>query len=64
MGAVRMFGEAFGIFAVSIIVLFVFYMMITGKRATGIGVLHWDGYVLMIVGVLYLLLGMIMTRVK
>ncbi|HSZ61364.1 MAG TPA: hypothetical protein VK828_06185 [Terriglobales bacterium] len=62
MGAVRMFGEAFGIFAVSVIVLFVVYM-ITEKRATGIGVLHWKGYVLMGVGVLYLLLGMIMTRV-
>jgi len=59
-----MFGEAFGIFAVSVILLFVFNMMITGKRATGIGVLHWDGYVLMIVGVLYFVLGIIMTRVK
>jgi hypothetical protein len=63
MGSVRIFAEAFGIFAVSIIVLFVVYM-ITEKRATGIGVLHWKGYVLMGVGALYFVFGMIITRLK
>ncbi len=58
-----MFAEAFGIFAVSIIVLFVVYM-ITEKRATGIAVAHWKGYVLMGVGALYLVFGAILTRLK
>lgn len=63
MGFLRMFVEAVGIFAVSIIALFVVYM-ITEKRATGIGVAHWKGYVLMSVGVLYLVFGAILTRLK
>ncbi|HXX01038.1 MAG TPA: hypothetical protein VEJ00_07485 [Candidatus Acidoferrales bacterium] len=63
MGSLRTFAEAFGIFAVSIIVLFVLYM-VTEKRATGIGVAHWKGYVLMYVGALYFVLGVILTRLK
>jgi len=63
MGALRTFAEAFGIFAVSIIALFVVYT-ITEKRATGIGWVHWKGYVLMGVGALYLTLGVILTRLK
>lgn len=63
MGLLRMFAEAFGIFAVSIMALFVVYM-ITEKRATGIGVAHWKGYVLMGVGALYLVFGAILTRLR
>jgi len=63
MGALRTFAEAFGVFAVSIIALFVAYT-ITEKRATGIGWVHWKGYVLMGVGALYLTLGVILTRLK
>jgi hypothetical protein len=63
MGPLRMFAEAFGIFALSIIALFVFYM-ITEKRATGIGWIHWKGYVLIGVGVLYIGFGVILTRLK
>jgi hypothetical protein len=63
MGLLRMFAEALGIFAVSVIALFVL-LMVTEKRATGIGVAHWYGYVLTCVGVLYLAFGMILTRLK
>ncbi|HUO14947.1 MAG TPA: hypothetical protein VMX38_08180 [Verrucomicrobiae bacterium] len=42
MASLRMLAEAFGIFAVSIILLFVAYT-VTEKRATGIGWLHWKG---------------------
>lgn len=59
---VRTLAEVFGIFTVSMIVLFVFYM-ITGKKATGIGWVHWKGVVLMGVGVLYIMCGAILTRV-
>jgi hypothetical protein len=58
-----MFAEAFAIFAISIIALFVIYM-ITEKRATGAGWVHWKGYVLMGVGLLYLVFGAILTRLK
>ncbi|GEM_PF-3746900 len=63
MGYLRMTAEAFGIFAVSIIALFVVYL-ITEKRATGIGWLQWKGYVLMCVGALYLVLGATLTRLR
>lgn len=63
MGFLRMFGEAFGVFAVSVVVLFVFYMIME-KRATGIGMAHVKGYVLMCVGVLYIVLGVVLTRLK
>jgi hypothetical protein len=63
MGSLRVFAEAFGIFTLSIIALFVVYT-ITEKRATGIGVLHWKGHVLMGVGLLYLVFGAILTRLK
>lgn len=53
--------EVFGIFTVSMIVLFIFYMI--PKRATGIGWLHWKGFVLMGVGVLYIVCGAFLTRV-
>jgi hypothetical protein len=58
-----MFAEAFGIFAVSITALFLIYM-IAEKRATGVGWAHWKGYVLIYVGVLYVALGVTLTRLK
>ncbi len=63
MGLLRLFAEAFGIFALSIIALFVIYT-ITYKRATGVGWVHWKGYVLMGVGALYFVFGAILTRLK
>lgn len=63
MGSLRPLAEAFGIFALSIVALFVIYM-ITEKRATGIGWLQWKGYVLMVVGALYLVFGAILTRLR
>jgi len=63
MGSLRVFAEAFGIFALSIIALFLVYM-IAEKRATGVGWVHWKGYVLMGVGALYLVFGAILTRLK
>ncbi len=63
MGSLRAFAEAFGIFTVSIIALFIVYM-ITERRATGVGWAHWKGYVLMHAGVLYLVFGAILTRLK
>jgi hypothetical protein len=59
----RTLGEAIGIFTVSMIVLFLFYT-VTGKKATGIGWVHWKGYVMMGVGVLYLVFGAILTRLR
>ncbi len=61
--SLRTFAEASGIFIVSMIVLFLFYMA-TEKKATGIGWLQWKGYVLMGVGVLYLLSGVVLTRLR
>jgi hypothetical protein len=61
MVSLRTLAEVIGIFTVSMIVLFVLYT-ITGKRATGIGWVRWKGYVLMGVGVLYLVFGAILTR--
>ncbi|MGA6981401.1 MAG: hypothetical protein WCC95_23085 [Candidatus Sulfotelmatobacter sp.] len=63
MVSLRTLAEVIGIFTVSMILLYVFYM-ITEKRATGIGWLNWKGYVLMGVGVLYLVFGAILTRVR
>jgi len=63
MGSLRTLAEILGIFTVSMIALFAFYM-ITGKKATGIGWVHWKGYVLMGVGALYLVFGVILTRLK
>jgi len=63
MGLLRMFAEAFGIFALSIIALSVVYT-ITSKQATGIGWVHWKGYVLIGVGALYIVFGAILTRLK
>ena len=55
-GVASLFGESFGIFVVSIVVLYVL-SMITGKKATGIGWVHWKGYVLIGVGALYFVFG-------
>ncbi len=63
MVSLRTLAEVIGIFTVSMIVLLVFYVT-TEKKATGIGWVHWKGYVLMGVGVLYLVFGAILTRVK
>jgi hypothetical protein len=63
MVSLRTLGEVFGIFVVSMIALFALYT-ITGKKATGIGWVHWKGHVLMGVGALYILLGAILTRLK
>jgi hypothetical protein len=63
MVSLRTLAEVFGIFTVSMIVLFVLYS-ITGKKATGIGWVHWKGYVLMGVGALYLVFGAILTRLR
>ena len=63
MGLLRLFAEAFGIFALSIIALFGIYK-ITDKRATGVGWVHWKGYVLMGVGALYFVFGAIFMRLK
>jgi len=59
----RMLAEAFGIFIVSVILLFVFYMLVE-KKATGIGVVHWKGLVLMGVGMLYFIFGLVLTRLR
>ena len=63
MGMLKTFAESFGIFAVSVIVLCFVYMFLNAKRATGIGWLHWKGFVLMGVGFLYFVFGLFLTRV-
>jgi hypothetical protein len=63
MGTLKTFAESFGIFAVSIIVLYVVYMLLNAKRATGIGWVHWKGFVLMGVGFLYFVFGLFLTRI-
>lgn len=57
---VRTFVEAFGIFAVSLMGLFIIYVVANSHKATGIGWLHWKGMVLMFVGVLYFVTGLVM----
>lgn len=56
---IRTIAEAFGIFTVSMIVLFAFYT-ITTKNATGIAWVHWKGLILICVGVLYIACGTIL----
>jgi hypothetical protein len=63
MLSLRTLAEVVGIFTVSMIVLFVYYT-ITERRATGMGWVHWKGYVVMGVGVLYLVFGAILTRLR
>jgi hypothetical protein len=63
MGTLRILAESFGIFAVSIIVLCLVYTLLNAKRATGIGWVHWKGFVLMGVGFLYFVFGLFLTRV-
>lgn len=63
MGTLKTFAESFGIFAVSIVVLCVVYMLLNAKRATGIGYLQWKGFVLMGVGFLYFVFGLFLTRI-
>jgi hypothetical protein len=38
------------------------YMFLNANRATGIGFLHWEGFVLMGVGFLYFVFGLFLTR--
>lgn len=63
MGMLKTFAESFGIFAVSIIVLYFVYTFLDAKRATSVGYLHWKGFVLMGVGFLYFVFGLFLTRV-
>ena len=65
MGTLRMIVEPFVIFAVSIVVLYAIYAILGANsgKATGSGWIHWKGYVLMGVGVLYFVFGLILTRV-
>jgi hypothetical protein len=63
MGLLKLLGEAFTIFAVSILILFV-GVMLTEKRATGIGMAHWHGYVLMTVGPFYFAFELMSARLK
>lgn len=58
----RTIAEALGIFIVSMIVLYIGYS-ITTKHATGIGWVHWKGFVLIAVGVLYIACGIVLTRI-
>ena len=57
----RTIAEALGIFSVSILVLWVFYM-ITVRNATGIAWVHWKGWVLIYVGVMYIVCGAVLVR--
>jgi hypothetical protein len=57
----RTIAESFGIFTVSLIVLFAFYTIAT-KHATGVGWVQWKGAVLLGVGVLYVVCGTILMR--
>ena len=59
----RTIAEALGIFIVSMIALLAFYT-ITGKHATGIGWVRWKGFVLIGVGVLYIVCGAVLTRMS
>jgi hypothetical protein len=61
----KTFMESFGIFAVSVLVLFAAYTIAgaNSHKATGIGWVHWKGFVMMGVGVLYFALGVVLTRV-
>jgi hypothetical protein len=62
IGTLEPFIEAFGIFAVSMIVLFAFYTINTTK-ATGIVWFHVKGLVLISVGVLYIICGAFLMHV-
>ncbi len=60
----RLMAESLGMFVVTLAFLLVVYFIanINTHKATGIGWLHMRGIVLMGVGVLYLVLGFILTR--
>lgn len=58
MGYIRLVLEAFGIFVVSIFVLFVVNMLTSPRNvATGVAVLHEHGLVLLTVGLFYVAFG-------
>jgi hypothetical protein len=40
------------------------YTTLNAGRATGIGWVHWKGFVLMGVGVLYFVFGLVLTRIS
>lgn len=63
-GWVFLIGESVAIFAVSVLVLFIVYTLIDHfrNRATGIVVVNMKGYVLIAVGVLYIVFGFWLTR--
>jgi len=61
MQSLRFYGEILGIFSVSLVALYLFYFL-TGRKATGIGWVHWKGLILMGVGVLYIITGFVLTR--
>ncbi len=63
MGTLRILAESFGIFAVSVTVLWIIYTLLNAKRATGLGWFHWKGLVLIGVGFFYVAFGLFLTRV-
>lgn len=58
----RTIAEALGIFIVSILVLWGFYT-VTVRNATGVAWVNWKGEVLIWVGVMYIVCGLILTRI-
>jgi hypothetical protein len=63
-GWLILIGESVTIFAVSVLVLYIVYTLISNyeKRGTTIVVVNMKGYVLMAVGVLYVVFGFFLTR--
>jgi hypothetical protein len=54
----RPIGQALGIFLVSLLVLFV--LSISTKKGHGLGWYQMEGYILMLVGILYFVFGLSM----
>lgn len=61
---VKATAEALGIFVTSVVILYLISIVlsINTHRATGAGWVHWKGFVLMIVGVFYLIFGFFLMR--
>ena len=62
----RMFVESLSIFVLSIVALAMIHVIANANtgRANGIGWLNEKGFVLMGVGILYLAVGLILTRLR
>jgi len=60
-GWLLLIGESVTSFTLSLLVLYIVFMLFD-KKGTGIGVINFQGHILMTIGVLYIVFGFILAR--